>query len=427
MKKMITRWAAAILMLGSIIPLSAQQKQFEYNGINYEYLNANTVKVVARDENPYTGEIVIPDYVTDAGDKTKKLKVTTIGFFAFSECEITSVKFPKTLKCIENQSFNSSALKEVIIPYGVETIGVSAFAQCQQLEKAVLPATVYEIGNRTFSQCTKLSKLVLLMDHLPTRLNEKIDVFGGPEVVTSLTIYTPEKGLEAWKKFEPYGLVVTFKDVKLYTPRVNRITYEVISGSQMKLRVGDNTGLQNEAVIPEPVMLDGNEFKVTEIKDNAFLNNTSLRKVVLPASIEKLGAMAFGGCSNLLEVTSLAEVPPVCPDDAFDNNTYQNAKLYTPADYVYTYKKAAGWCKFNKVEAAAGVGEITTDFVKVYAAEGSVVVKGVTEGMPVSVYNGLGSLVTQGYAVGEETRLDVPQQGIYLVRVGGRCYKVLVK
>lgn len=424
MKKMITRWAATLLMLGSMIPLSAQQKQFEYNGIKYEYLDANTVKVVARDENPYTGEIVIPDYVTDAKDKTKNLKVTTIGFFAFSNCEITSVKFPKTLKYIDNQSFNSSTIKELTIPYGVETIGISAFAGCQQLEKAVLPATVYEIGNRTFSQCTKLSELVLLMDLVPTGLNEKIDVFGGPEVAPSLTIYTSENGLEAWKKFEPFGL--TFKDVKLYTPRVNRITYEVISGGQMKLRVGDNTGLQNEAVIPEPVMLDGNEFKVTEIKDNAFLNNTSIRKVVLPATVEKLGANAFGGCSNLLEVTSLAEVPPVCPDDAFAAATYQYAKLYTPADYVYTYKKAAGWCKFNNVEAA-GVGEITTDFVKVYAAEGSVVVKGVAEGMPVSVYNGLGSLVTQGYAEGEETRLDAPQHGIYLVRVGGRCYKVLVK
>ena len=428
MKKTITRWAATILMLGSMIPLSAQQTQFVDNGIKYEYLDGNTVKVVENTDNPYEGEIVIPDYVFHTENNSKKLRVTTIGHFAFSECEITSIKLPNTLRTIEYQTFSMCTLKEIVIPYGVTSIGSNAFSSCAQLERAVLPATINDLGRYMLAGCTKLSKLVLLMDRMPVGLDEVMGVFGEPDVLTNLIVYAPENGLETWKKFQPFGYLVSFKDVQLYTPKVDRITYEVISGAQLKMRVGDNTGLQDEAAIPESVNLDGCEFKVTEVKDRAFFDNSSIRKVVLPASIEKLGDKAFGGAYNLYSVVSLAEVPPVCPDDAFYVNTYQHANLYVPAGYAYTYRKAAGWSNFaNILEQDTGIDESDANLIQVYAAEGAVAVKGVAEGMLVSVYDVLGSLVTQGFAEGEEMRLDVPQKGVYLVRVGGQCLKVLVK
>ncbi len=42
--------------------------------------------------------------------------------------------------------------------------------------------------------------------------------------------------------------------------------------------------------------------QLTEIEDEAFLGNTAITTVVIPKSVERIGARAFSGCSNLIEV-----------------------------------------------------------------------------------------------------------------------------
>ena len=56
-------------------------------------------------------------------------------------------------------------------------------------------------------------------------------------------------------------------------------------------------------VIPDKVTVDGLTFKVTEIKDGAFLNNRKLKSVVIGKNITAIGKRAFSGCKNLRKIT----------------------------------------------------------------------------------------------------------------------------
>lgn len=51
--------------------------------------------------------------------------------------------------------------------------------------------------------------------------------------------------------------------------------------------------------IPEKVVVDGTSYNVTEITSSCFASNTTIEKVVLPNSLEKIGDQAFARCTNL--------------------------------------------------------------------------------------------------------------------------------
>ena len=54
--------------------------------------------------------------------------------------------------------------------------------------------------------------------------------------------------------------------------------------------------------VPDTVTVSGKEYKVTEIKANAFKNNKKLKKITIGKNIEKIGKNAFSGCKNLKNV-----------------------------------------------------------------------------------------------------------------------------
>ena len=83
-----------------------------------------------------TGDVVIPEYVTD--DDNTRHAVTGIGDYAFRDCdEMTSVA----------------------IAGSVTEIGTGAFVSCSKLSKAAVPNSVRSIGNSAFDGCIKLSSI----------------------------------------------------------------------------------------------------------------------------------------------------------------------------------------------------------------------------------------------------------------------------
>ena len=83
-----------------------------------------------------TGDVVIPEYVTD--DDNTRHAVTSIGDYAFRDCnEMTSVA----------------------IADSVTEIGTGAFVNCSKLSRAVVPNSVRSIGNSVFDGCISLSSI----------------------------------------------------------------------------------------------------------------------------------------------------------------------------------------------------------------------------------------------------------------------------
>ena len=57
-----------------------------------------------------------------------------------------------------------------------------------------------------------------------------------------------------------------------------------------------------------------NGYRVTSIRDYAFLHCTSLTSVTIPASVTSIGGGAFLNCTNLTNVTFLGNPPGLFPD-----------------------------------------------------------------------------------------------------------------
>ena len=104
------------------------------------------------------------------------------------------------------------------------------------------------------------------------------------------------------------GEVVTDKDNK----------YTVVSEDVVIYNDNKNDAATS-IIIPNAVVLNGKEYKVTEISDGAFSKNTSLKKVAIGSNIETIGAKAFSGCSNLTSISMNGNSLKTIEAGAFEN------------------------------------------------------------------------------------------------------------
>lgn len=176
--KQITRWIIALagLMIATGA-VQAQQYDFKYGGLYYKITKKTgivfyEVKVVPEkagsvypyysDGNEPTGAVTIPkDFTRKVGDFFCSYTVTEIGKSTFYGCEdITSVTIPGSVKTIETFAFNGcKGITSISIPANVKTIGQAAFAHCTALKSVTLPDGIQEIITAAFSGCTALQSI----------------------------------------------------------------------------------------------------------------------------------------------------------------------------------------------------------------------------------------------------------------------------
>ena len=69
-----------------------------------------------------------------------------------------------TLKCSQNNNwrFSGTAIKEIIIPENITSIGVDNFKDCKELESIYILGNTTSLGQRNFPNCTKLTNVYIL-------------------------------------------------------------------------------------------------------------------------------------------------------------------------------------------------------------------------------------------------------------------------
>ena len=87
--------------------------------------------------------------------------VTSIGNFAFSECEsLTTIKIPDGVTFIGEGAFSDcESLTTIKIPDSVTFIGDWAFSWCYGLTEIKIPDSVTSIGKHAFNRCESLKKI----------------------------------------------------------------------------------------------------------------------------------------------------------------------------------------------------------------------------------------------------------------------------
>ena len=105
---------------------------------------------------------------------------------------------------------------------------------------------------------------------------------------------------------------------------------------------------------------------VESIGRMAFSGCSSLKKLILPASLKNLAAVAFAEDDSLLEVHCRGAVPPTCANSVFkteeDDEVPEACTLYVPKGAKSAYENADTWKLFTKIaeEDFSGTNSVTS-------------------------------------------------------------------
>lgn len=135
--------------------------------------------------------------------------------------KITDLVIPEGVETINNGMFLYCNIATVSIPYGVTSIGDSAFRNCQMLTSVVVPEGVTSIGYYSFKGCTGLTTVTL-----PGSLKEiKMNAFEGCAEIVKLYCYAekcPTTGSDVFKDCRT-------EYATLYVPTASVTTYRAKS------------------------------------------------------------------------------------------------------------------------------------------------------------------------------------------------------
>ncbi len=240
-------------------------------------------------------------YTGAGGDVVVPEDVTSIGDFAFSQCEsVVSVTLPEGLTSIGSHAFlGCDSLKRIAIPQSVTVIGSGAFKFCTNLEAVTLPKHIAAISDDTFFACINLANIAI------------------PESVTSIG---SKAFCDCWNFTSitiPEGVTDIGKNAFCDCHGLTSVT---IPGSVTS--IGDEAFEKCEYLtsitIPEGVRSIGSSIfsecddlvsvllpqSLTAIGDNAFERCRHLAGIVIPENITSFGQDVFLYCSGL-QVISL--------------------------------------------------------------------------------------------------------------------------
>lgn len=226
--------------------------------------------------------------------------VETLGNYAFYGCSAlatvtlgTQERSSSSLKTIGDYAFAETAVKSVVLPNGVSTLGNYAFNKCASLATVSLGNSLTAIGDYAFSDCKKLES-VTFGSALET-IGER--AFASAKI-SSLVLSATVRTIGDWAFYNNPLTAITFNDglqsigsrafygVSVQTLNIPNSVTELgsyaFSGCKSLETVTIGTG-------------------VTKISDYTFNTCSALTQISCP-SVTEIGKNAFSGCSSLSDI-----------------------------------------------------------------------------------------------------------------------------
>ena len=269
-----------------------------YSGaLGPEYYSALGVTFDATNAYYSPKDIIIPSEIEGK-------PVTTIGYLAFWDRNLTSVVIPDTVETIGESAFSQNPLTSIVIPEGVETIEYTAFWK-NQLVSVIIPNSVETVGSYVF-EGNNLESVVL-----PNQLTVISNgLFYNNNSLSYVTIPHSVTGIESWAFYN------------------NQLASVSIPSS------------------------------VTYIDSGAFSHNR-LTSVVIPSNVSYVGSSAFANnqLTSIIIPSSVMEID----NNAFDSNQLTSVRINgksSSSDFnyysYYIWGWASGYSDSNIVWAGSG-------------------------------------------------------------------------
>ncbi len=228
------------------------------------------------------------------------------------------------------------------IPEGVREIGTLAFFYAFDLHTVTLPSTLTTIGNEAFEGSGLTCDLVIPASVtsmgtacLPRNLSSLTILTQTPPTGAryicngDYTIYVPAASVEAYKSAQYWSTYANrIQAIPEEKQPDNEIWYTTTDGN---IIVPNNTGVFGANIVSNTyangkgiIRFDGDvtmigDESLTSSNNAPFYNKSTLLTVQLPASVDKIGFCAFGGCRNLREI-KLPEHLSFCGSSILDNS-----------------------------------------------------------------------------------------------------------
>ena len=277
-------------------------------------INSRTVEITNfRPTKKLSEEVIVPTSIKGPDEKT--YTVTAIGRSAMSGSneKWTSIVIPNTVTTFGNYAFSySPTLQTFAIPSSVTSIGEFAFLSCTALVSVTVKATTpISIPKSTFQNTTSLT-----------------------------TLYVPKGAETAYRNAPVWGDIANIVGIDMAAEDANKIiTFADANVKAVCIKEWDTDGdgelsmaeaasvksLDGAFSIPinsmtmpgysRPLITSFNELQyftgLTFLESGAFSKQYQLSSVIIPISVESIGASAFYGCSSLTSITIPSNVTSI--------------------------------------------------------------------------------------------------------------------
>ncbi len=299
--------------------------------------------------------------------------------------------------------------------YTVTSVGEAVFKGKSNIEALTIAKSIENIGANAFDGCNKLTSITCEGTTPPALGANAFPSY-------NVTVNVPKDAVNAYKNHADWkafgnnilGITTSVED----DPTGSYNILPTTDSATPEVELWNGSDAEGDVVLTEIVTIDGSDYTLTGIAANAYDGNTAITSIVIPGSVNSIGASAFAGCTNLKSIT-VNRVTPIdlsavagvrgamtragSSSSVFEGVNKETCILYVPAESIDAYKQAVGWKDFKNILAIG-----TT------AINGVVV----SEGKPFDIYNMQGRKVKAN-----TTTFNGLPSGVYIVN--GK--KVMVK
>lgn len=251
------------------------------------------------------GESVTPEQLS--ADAIKNYK------YAYNyEYTLVPTESPKTVVLTKNSEVNyyyKMVKKNTVVKYKVDhyiqkTPGGNYELFETTIDKAELGSTISPALNQNAidavnaiegCKCEKpqLQVVTITQEGMVFKYNYAC-VKGTPDVISGGSNLSDETINEIAKKLAA-GLS--------FSMDIDGVTYEIVQNPDGTLAIKFAATTDTKVVIPDVIKIGDKIYRITEVNEKAFKDNTTIREVVISQNVSKIGNSAFEGCTSLEKVT----------------------------------------------------------------------------------------------------------------------------